>query len=132
MAISFDQSLAADLRSLAISTRRGELIASNLANVDTPRYKARDIDFRAAMEQAHAGASLALARTQTDHLAGAGAGDGPGVVRYRIPSEPSLDGNTVDTHMAQAHFAENALRYQAALTFIGGRIRTLREAIKGQ
>ncbi len=132
MAISFDQSLAVHLRALALSTRRGELIASNLANADTPNYKARDIDFRAAMNQARQDASLTLVRTSPEHLSAAGAGDGPGVVRYRVPSEPSLDGNTVDTQMEQARFAENAVRYQAALTFIGGRIRTLRLAIKGQ
>lgn len=132
MAISFDQSIAVHVRALAVTERRAELLASNLANADTPGYKARDIDFRAALEAAGGQQGLALERSDPGHLPAASGGHGSMSVEYRVPTQPSLDGNTVDTHLEQARFAENALRYEAALTFIGGRIRGLRQAIKGQ
>jgi len=121
---------------LRVRSQRAELIANNLANADTPNFKARDVDFRAALAAsgyADPGGGLAMSTTQGRHLGGpsAMAGADP-ALRYRQPLAPSLDGNTVDVQMEQASFAENAVRYQATLTFINSRLRSLMTAITGQ
>jgi flagellar basal-body rod protein FlgB len=107
-----------------------------MANADTPGYKARDIDFGAALASASGvdsgEAPLALARTSAAHLA-PGAGEfAPGELKYRNPYQASLDGNTVEMAAEQAAFAENNVRYQASLGFINGRIAELQYAISGQ
>ena len=107
-----------------------ELLAANIANADTPGYKARDIDFAAAMRSAGAEQG-ALLRTHERHLAG-GAADGGAEVLYRVPGQPSLDGNTVESQREHAEFMDNAMRYQASLNFLDGRVRSLRSAITGQ
>jgi flagellar basal-body rod protein FlgB len=118
---------------LQLQSRRTEIIASNLANADTPNFKARDVDFRAALADASApGSDLPLAATKPGHIATA-TGDADHVtLQYRTPLAPSLDGNTVDTHLEQSAFAENAVRYQATLTLLNARFRSLMTAITGQ
>jgi flagellar basal-body rod protein FlgB len=115
-------------QALGLWQRRAEVLSNNLANADTPNFRARDIDFRAALGGADAG-SLPLAATSSGHIGTTSAsGDG---LKYRVPMQPSLDGNTVDAETEQAAFAENSVRYQASLTFITAQIRTLRTAITG-
>jgi len=116
-------------QALALWQRRAEVLSTNLANADTPNYQARDIDFRAALGAADAG-SLPLAATSAGHIGGASA-NGADALKYRVPMQPSLDGNTVDAETEQAAFAENSVRYQASLTFINAQIRQLRTAITG-
>jgi flagellar basal-body rod protein FlgB len=118
---------------LQLQSRRTEVLASNLANADTPNFKARDIDFRTALADASApGSTLPMASTHTGHIA-TGSGDADHVsLQYRTPLAPSLDGNTVDTHLEQSAFAENAVRYQATLTLLNARFRSLMTAITGQ
>jgi flagellar basal-body rod protein FlgB len=95
---------------------RQEVLAANIANADTPNYKARDVDFAAALAAAKGAGGLDLARTSARHLAGAGAASlGNGVVKYRGAAQPSLDGNTVDIDVERAAFAENAMHYQFLL-----------------
>lgn len=120
-------------RSLAVSNQRLELLAANLANADTPHYKARDLDFATAMaELSGDGGSISLAATRSGHLAGAGDTGMPrATARYRNPDQPSLDGNTVDPQRENAAFAETAVRYQASLTFLQARLQGLRNAITG-
>lgn len=135
MAIDFDTHLGVLPSALALQSRRTEVLAANLANADTPNYKARDVDFRAALAEAGApGTALPLAGTHARHLATAGAtiGTGDEALKYRTPLAPSLDGNTVDAHLEQAAFAENAVRYQATLTFLNSKFRSLLTAITGQ
>ena len=103
---------------LAIRSQRLALLASNIANAATPGYRARDIDFGRAMAMVDRGGSAASAAQ--------------GAVGYRIPTTPSLDGNTVELSTEQTLFAENALQYRSTLTFIEGRINTLRRALKGE
>lgn len=132
MPLSIDSALGPLPDALVLRGRRSELIASNLANVDTPNYKARDVDFRALMDQARGG-QLTMQTTQAKHIAAtedSGLGGMP--LQYRIPNQPSLDGNTVDGQIEQAAFAENSVNYQATLTFLSGRIRGLMMAIKGE
>jgi len=115
-------------QALGLWQRRAEVLSNNLANADTPNFQARDIDFRAALGGADAG-SLPLAAPSSGHIANTSASaDG---LKYRVPMQPSLDGNTVDAETEQAAFAENSVRYQASLTFINAQIRTLRTAITG-
>jgi flagellar basal-body rod protein FlgB len=133
--MNLDQYLAVHSSALDVRGRRTELIANNLANADTPGYKARDLDFRAAMARV-AGEQVTgvhLSTTQAGHIGGnatADAATNPDL-KYRTPLAPSLDGNTVDAQMEQAAFAENAVRYQATLTFLNSKFRGLLTAIMG-
>jgi flagellar basal-body rod protein FlgB len=119
---------------LQLQSRRTQVLASNLANADTPNFKARDIDFRAALADASApGTNLSMTATSATHIGAAGPGAADqATLQYRTPLAPSLDGNTVDTHLEQAAFAENAVRYQATLTLLNSRFRSLLTAITGQ
>lgn len=117
---------------LVLRAQRASVLASNLANADTPHYKARDLDFQAVLSQQAKGAGLGLQRTHAGHLPLV---DNPlAQVRqaYRVPTHPALDGNTVDAQQEQARFTENAVQYQATLTFLNGRISGLMGAIKGE
>lgn len=123
---------------LALRSQRLEAISANLANADTPGYKARDIDFRAAMAAAGNGAAALpgarLRRTHDRHLDGAGAsgsGAAAAPLRYRVPSQPSADGNTVETQREHAAFMDNAIRYQASLTLLDGRIKSALRTLRG-
>ena len=116
-------------QALALWQRRAEVLSTNLANADTPNYQARDVDFRAALGAATPG-SLPLAATTPGHIDASAAGTAQ-ALKYRVPMQPSLDGNTVDAETEQAAFAENSVRYQASLTFINAQIRQLRTAITG-
>ena len=119
---------------LKVGAQRNELLARNLANADTPNFKSQDIDFRSAMAQAGGkDAPVRMAATNTRHIAiGDVAGGGKAELKYRVPLAPSLDGNTVDVQLEQAAFAENAVRYQASLTFLTAKFRGLMTAITGQ
>lgn len=129
---------------LTLRSERSRVLASNIANADTPNYKARDFDFRAALTQAAtampgslrgAGAAsggLAAQRTSEGHLPAATAGAGSPTLLYRTPLQTSLDANTVDLDRERASFAENSVRYEASLRFINGQIRQLMTAINGQ
>ena len=124
-----DQVFSGHERSLAVNRQRLEVVASNLANAETPAYKARDVDFRSAMRSAET-EGVTLRATRPGHIAEPGDAR-PASLHYRTANQPSLDGNTVDSHVEQAQFAENALRYQSTLTFLNGKFRGLRLAIKG-
>jgi flagellar basal-body rod protein FlgB len=132
MPLSLDAYLGIHTEALKLQSQRTEVLADNLANADTPNFKARDIDFQTALAQAGApGASLPLTTTDANHLSTAGAG-GPAALKYRVPLAPSLDGNTVDAQLEQAAFADNTVRYQATLSFLSARLKDLMTAITGQ
>ena len=124
-------------QALELRARRQEVLAANLANAETPGYKARDFDFGAALRAAsgvpEAGAAqgpLQLAATDARHLRG-DAGDGlPVALKYRTPAQAAIDGNTVDPDLERTRFADNALRYDAALRMLNGQIQTLQRAIQ--
>jgi flagellar basal-body rod protein FlgB len=125
MPLSIDSYLGVQQDALKVQSKRMEVLAKNLANVDTPNYKAQDIDFKTALAQAGSpGAALPLATT--------GDIDTSGALKYRVPLAPSLDGNTVDAQLEQAAFADNTVRYQATLTFLTGSLKDLMTAITGQ
>ncbi len=117
---------------LMARARRAGVLAANLANADTPNYKARDIDFGNALEGAGAQSDLTLATTSGAHLGGIDSLPPGGDLKYRIPFQPSLDGNTVETPIEMAAFSENAVRYQASLMFINRTINYIETALTGQ
>jgi flagellar basal-body rod protein FlgB len=122
-----------------VLTLRRDVISNNIANADTPNFKARDFDFRSALEQAtglaqsSVAGSTALARTQQGHIAAAGGVDTthPALL-YRTPTQTALDANSVDLDTERAAFADNTVRYEASLRFINSQIKTLITAINGQ
>ena len=138
MQIGLDSYLGVHQDALKVQSKRLEVLADNLANVDTPNYKARDIDFRAALAQAAnpaaAGAAggVKLATTDNQHIGGGALTGTDDVLKYRVPLAPSLDGNTVDAQQEQAAFAESSVHYQATLTFLSMRMKNLLTAITGQ
>jgi flagellar basal-body rod protein FlgB len=141
MALDLDSYLGVHAQALYIESRRTELLAANLANADTPGFKARDIDFKEALAAASPidGATSPapkLRATDVRHLnvgnAVGGISTEAGTLKYRVPLAPSLDGNTVDVQLEQAAFAENSVRYQATLTLLNMRLRGLMTAITGQ
>lgn len=118
-------------QAMLLRSKRTTVLASNLANVDTPNYKARDIDFRSILENSQSTASLRVNKTNDRHLSLPGSINGA-PLRYRVPLQPSLDGNTVDNHIEQGKFTDNAIRYQASLQFLSGRINGMIKAFKGE
>lgn len=138
MLSGIDQQLGT-LRNVAnLRAYRQELLASNIANADTPNYKARDFDFQSALENARAGrAGFAIARTSPRHLEAAspdGVGKAPaGVdVLYRNEYQANVDGNTVNMDVERSAFAENAVQLESTLTFLREELRRLQTAIQGQ
>lgn len=123
-------------QALGLWQRRAEVISSNLANADTPGFLARDLDFRkvlTAATGAEEGGQLSMTSTSDGHLGGNPAvamADG-NKLAYRVETQPTMDGNTVDTQVEQAQFASNAIHYQASLSFITGQIHAMRLAITG-
>ena len=114
---------------LQLRHKRMEILSSNIANAATPNFKAQDIDFASAYKSAVSGVG-ALQTTNALHMAHPGGGSAE--VRYRTPLTTSLDGNTVELHVEQMQFAENAMRYEASLNFLSDRINGLRKALKGE
>jgi len=111
---STDRLFGIHANALQLRQQRMDMLASNIANAATPGYKARDIDFGDALKLAEKGQSSAPA------------------IQYRIPVQPSLDGNTVELSTEQTAFAENALGYRTSLSFLQGRISSLKRALKGE
>ena len=129
-----DQMFQFQQTALNLRAARQELIASNIANVDTPNYKAKDIDFASALEGAlnGNGQKLQVVTTSQQHLMGATGENVMGApVQYRNPLQPSADGNTVDMDVEQAQFANNALRYEASLTFVSNDVKNVLAALQG-
>lgn len=141
-----EQDLSTLRAALGARTARQELLASNIANGDTPNFKARDIDFRSALgtalgatqgQRGSAGvAPVSLARTQAGHLGGQGEGGVAsayaGAMRYRTEYQGAVDGNTVNMDVERSAFAENAVQLEALIAFVNNRFRTLQSAIQGQ
>jgi flagellar basal-body rod protein FlgB len=118
-------------QALMVQGQRMGVLAGNLANADTPGYKARDIDFAAVLSQSQGDTALPLAATDSAHITLSGTDPATADVKYRNPYQASLDGNTVEMPIEQAAFSETNVRYQASLNFINGRISELTLAING-
>jgi flagellar basal-body rod protein FlgB len=118
-------------RALVLRARRQEIIASNIANADTPNYKAVDIDVQKALKQAHlVDSSVSLAITRPTHLRGRAATFSPAIpLKYHVPQQASIDGNTVDMDVERAKFSGNALMYQFSLDRVGGHYKMMNELL---
>ena len=115
---SLDQIFALNGGALQLRAQRLNMLASNIANASTPGYKAQDLDFDRAMQQAQNGGSPEQAMTV--HTG------------YRVPLQPSLDGNTVELSVEQTLFAENAIQYRTTLSFMQDQVSSMRRALKGE
>ncbi len=129
------ESLRFQQEALNLRSQRQEVLAANIANADTPNFKARDFDFGSelarVMESGRASGGLQLARTSDRHLTGGTqAAAATPELAYRIPDQPSLDGNTVDMDRERAQFADNSVRYQATVTLLNGYLQGLRSAMQ--
>lgn len=132
MPFDLDAELGLSAQSLMLQSRRLQTAASNIANADTPNYKARDVDFRAALNRvAELAAAPTMTKTQPTHL-GPPTPDAGAELKYRQPLAPSLDGNTVDVQVEQSVFAETTVRYRSSLEFVSDTFRGLMTAITGQ
>jgi len=131
MPISFDSALGIHQQALAVRAQRTELLASNIANEDTPGYKARDIDFKSTLKNINYQSTGSVSTTNTKHIQNEMGNVGADIL-YRVPNQSSLDGNTVDGQLEKSAFSENAIRYQASLTFLEGKFRGMLAALKGE
>lgn len=135
MAFNIDSALGIHPQALALRAKRAEVLARNLANVDTPNYKARDIDFRQALGGEMGGntGNSAMKVTNSKHFGSgvSGVNGNTFEVIQRKATQVSIDGNTVDSQKEYAEFMRNAVRYQASLQFLTGRFRGLMTAIRG-
>ena len=132
MLSKIDNELAFVQSALNLRARRQEVLSSNIANSDTPNYKARDLDFASALKNVMgaAGGPVKLARTSERHLEASGIGGmANGLMKYRSSVQPSLDGNTVDMDVERAHFTENSLHYQFLLDRAASQFKTLSMAV---
>lgn len=138
MPLNLNAYLGIEPDALKVYAQRAEVLAANLANADTPGYLARDIDFRAALAAASSqGGSAQPAAAGSGETAAASPAGGGNLstqqfLKYRVPLAPSLDGNTVDSQLEESKFAQNTVRFQAALTFLENRFSELTTAITGQ
>ena len=134
MKTQLDNALQFHQTALNVQARRQQLLASNIANADTPHYKARDVDFASALKGALGGkvGPLALAGTSARHLPGQDGGTGSAQIGYRQAYQSSVDGNTVNMDVERAAFAENSIHYEASVTFINSLLRGMQTAISGQ
>ncbi|GAA5132014.1 flagellar basal body rod protein FlgB [Thalassotalea piscium] len=130
MAISFDKAFGIHPDSLKLRAKNAEVIASNIANADTPGYKAKGMDFKAALAQAASKQQSGMSRTHEKHFdVRTTINNG---VDYRVPDQPDTgDGNTVNVQVERNLYLENSMNYQASLQFLNGKIKGLRKAITG-
>lgn len=138
MRFGLENILGFNQQALKVHERRAEVLAGNLANADTPGFKARDVDFKAALQQINGASDSSRVRTtHASHLNSAGTSANKidqvlGEMKYRIPSQPSIDGNTVDPLKEKSAFMENALMYQTSLKFLSDKVKHIKSALKGE
>ncbi|MBE9396358.1 flagellar basal body rod protein FlgB [Pontibacterium sp. N1Y112] len=132
MAISFDKALGIHDDAMLLRSQRAEVIANNIANADTPNYQARDIDFKSVLSGISSDPKLQVAKTDGGHASGFLNPDMAADLMYRIPSQASVDGNTVEVQEEMASYTENALAFQSSFTFVDKKFKGLMAAIKGE
>lgn len=130
MVNKLDDAFRFQQEALGLLSRRQDVLASNIANADTPGYQARDIDFSQQLKQAMDNPSMAkqsvsLSLTSNKHIEGKSMPFDDAQLLYRVPDQPSADGNTVDMDRERINFADNAVKYQSGLTFLGADIKKM-------
>lgn len=136
MAISFDSALGIHEDALLLRARRAEVLANNIANADTPGFQARDLDFEAVL-RGETDSELdepvvELVQTQPGHSDDLLESDFAAELMYRIPYQPSVDGNTVEVQEEMARYTDNAIRFQSSFTLLNSKFTGLMGAIKGE
>lgn len=141
MPISFESALGIHEKALHLRTKRAEVLANNLANVDTPHFKAKDIDFKAVLnsQMNSQSSAMRMSTTHSSHQSGSFSSQQSTEINgqetellFRTPLQPSIDGNTVDEQMEQAEFMKNAMQHQASYTFLNKKFKGLSSALKGE
>ena len=137
MSISFESALGIHDDALLLRGRRAEVIANNIANADTPNYKARDMNFSEVLQRQAGGSTTGMSdvkiqRTASGHMSGFVEPDLAADLMFRNPTQPSIDGNTVEVQEEMARYTDNALRYQASFRFLNDKFSGLIGAIKGE
>lgn len=134
MAISFDKALGIHQQAVAVREKRAEVLANNIANADTPNYKARDMDFKEILAgtQPLIQTPLKMSMTHDSHYADVINPDFAADLMYRTPMQPSVDDNTVEVQEEMARYTENALDYQASFDFLNRKFKGLSKALKGE
>lgn len=129
---TISQNVFALSQAMNLRTQRHQILASNIANADTPQYKARDFDFSEAMKNVMSGrvegGGIPMATTSSGHLQG-GVASGPAVMKFRTETQSAVDGNTVDMDTERSQIAENALQYQILTQLIGEKFKSMRSAL---
>lgn len=130
-ALGFNNSLGIHDNALLIRSERSSVLANNLANADTPGFKARDIDFKAILSgEVERHSSLGVEKTNSRHIPGREHDEWQKL--YRHPLQPSIDGNTVEENVENKNFTENAMSYNASFEFLNGKFKGLTGAIRGE
>ena len=129
MRFDLDQAFGVPQQAVLLQSKRAQVIAENIANADTPGYKAKELDFQASMKSAQLEINPGqMSRTHTNHISQEDSGMDGSVLIERESTQPSLDGNTVDTQVEQSAFLRNALEYQVSLRLLNGKIKGLMTA----
>jgi len=135
MSISFDTALGISEKALKFRAQRAEVLANNIANADTPNYKARDLDFAAVLKQQSdttSNGAFSLETTDARHIDASGANSsGDPALMYRMSTQPSLDQNTVDSQIEQSNYAQNSVDFQASFTLLNSKFKGLISALRG-
>ncbi|MBH8611258.1 MULTISPECIES: flagellar basal body rod protein FlgB [Pseudomonas] len=132
-----DNELRFQQDAMSLRAERQQVLANNIANADTPNFRARDFDFSAELASSLQNGrgnerGMTLATTSDRHLHAASDSLSNRALLYRVPDQPSLDGNTVDMDRERAQFTDNAVRYQASLTFLSNRLQSLKTAMQSE
>lgn len=130
MSLDLDSYFGIHAKALVARDQRASILANNLANANTPNYKAADVDFSEVLAANMAGDSQHMQTTSPNHI-NANA-DFTSQLKYRVTNHTSMDGNTVDKDKETAEFTRNALNYQASLSFLNGKIKSMMVALKGE
>jgi len=134
MAINFNKAFGVHVNALTLRSERSNILANNIANADTPGFQARDIDFHQVLKSMSGaqGSDLSVKATSNGHATGLLTGGSINGLKYRTPTQPSIDGNTVDIQKERAEFARNTLEFKTSFMFVNGTIKGLMTAIKGE
>lgn len=135
MANPIDNLFGVYAQAVSLRAARSQILATNIANSDTPHYKARDIDFRSALQSQQFGQfkkNVQLMNSSAGHISNDVNGIASHEIRYRVPSHASLDGNTVDSDFEKSAFTENAIRYQVSISILSKKISGLIKTLRGE
>ncbi len=130
MSINFQKAFGTYEAALKLRSQRAEVLSANLANADTPNFKARDFDFHQALK-AQLDNTGGMRADRANHLNSQSQEAGGLHLQYRVPTQPSIDGNTVDEHAEHGEFMQNSLEFQVAFTLLNSRLKGMMNVIKG-